>query len=428
MITGHQTVGNDRAGNEQAARGRRLLVVLLALAMAVSMLLTVGVSPAYAAEDSRPAPGDIHFLNIDNPELTMTDINGNQVSTKANGKPKILFFFNFGCSRCAQTETLMRQYGFDLDKVDVVFCEAWNDISEASKDEKTASDLKQQAVDFYSKLGIETTAQCYGGVKTCWEYLRACGYIDDATLKPITVYISADNKIAGFSWTYTNVYTSAACLGFDLEKGGHHWEQVSNDKSSDGYIDTYYKCAACGLERMHQVELVTPEKTNFVYNGKTQTLMSSSPVLTVTGASQKNAGTYEATVSLADTTRYVWGRGDFRESGYDGSFSPKTISWTIEKASQKPVVTTKSRSFTASALRSGSKSFALKVKGAKGTKSFTKVSGSPKLALNAKSGRVTVRKGTASGTYRIKVKVSAASTANYKAGTGSARTITVRVK
>ena len=59
-----------------------------------------------------------------------------------------------------------------------------------------------------------------------------------------------------------------------------------------------------------------------------------------------------------------------------------------------------------------------------GTLTYAKASGSAKLTVNAKTGKVTVKKGTAKGTYSIKVKVKAAGNANYKAKT---QTVTVKV-
>jgi hypothetical protein len=38
------------------------------------------------------------------------------------------------------------------------------------------------------------------------------------------------------------------------------------------------------------------------------------------------------------------------------------------------------------------------------------------LSVDATTGKVTVKKGTAAGTYTIKIKASAKGTANYKAG------------
>mgnify|MGYP002623263343 CR=1 FL=1 len=69
----------------------------------------------------------------------------------------------------------------------------------------------------------------------------------------------------------------------------------------------------------------------------------------------------------------------------------------------------------------------LKVTKAKGTITYAKVSGSARLTVNKKTGKVTVRKGTKKGTYKAKVRVTAAGNSSYKKGTKTV-TVTVVVK
>jgi len=57
----------------------------------------------------------------------------------------------------------------------------------------------------------------------------------------------------------------------------------------------------------------------------------------------------------------------------------------------------------------------------KGKKSFKK-----KLSIDAKTGRVTVKKGLKKGTYKVKVKVRAEGDANYNAS--AVKTVTFRIK
>ena len=70
---------------------------------------------------------------------------------------------------------------------------------------------------------------------------------------------------------------------------------------------------------------------------------------------------------------------------------------------------------------------AIIVKNAKGTITYTRVNkGSSKyLTINKKTGNITVKKGIKKGTYKIKVKVSAAGNSSYQTGS---KTVTVRVK
>ncbi len=70
---------------------------------------------------------------------------------------------------------------------------------------------------------------------------------------------------------------------------------------------------------------------------------------------------------------------------------------------------------------------AIKVTNNKGTVTFSRVKkGSSKaLKINKKNGKITVKKGTKKGTYKIKVKVSAKGDASYLAGE---KTVTVKIK
>ena len=57
---------------------------------------------------------------------------------------------------------------------------------------------------------------------------------------------------------------------------------------------------------------------------------------------------------------------------------------------------------------------------------FKKTSGNAKITI-AKGGKVTVKKGLKKGTYKVKVKVTKAATANYKVKTVT-KTLTIKVK
>ena len=56
----------------------------------------------------------------------------------------------------------------------------------------------------------------------------------------------------------------------------------------------------------------------------------------------------------------------------------------------------------------------LKVKNAKGKVTYKKQSGNKKVTINKKTGKVTIKKGLKKGTYKIKVKVTAAGNSQYK--------------
>jgi len=70
------------------------------------------------------------------------------------------------------------------------------------------------------------------------------------------------------------------------------------------------------------------------------------------------------------------------------------------------------------------KAKAFTIKNAQGSVTFKKTGGSKRLTIS-KSGKITVKKGTKKGTYKIKVKVTASGNGSYKAGS---KTVTVKVR
>ncbi len=67
----------------------------------------------------------------------------------------------------------------------------------------------------------------------------------------------------------------------------------------------------------------------------------------------------------------------------------------------------------------------IKVKGAKTKVTYTKVSGKSNFKVNKTTGKITIKKGTKKGTYKVKVKVKTASNSKYKATT---TTVTLKIK
>ena len=128
---------------------------------------------------------------------------------------------------------------------------------------------------------------------------------------------------------------------------------------------------------------------------------------TVSYKNNKNAGT--ATVVITGTGKY------------EGVASKN---FAIKKAAQPMEVTAKANPVIAK-----SKPFAcVKVKGAKGTVTYANkstVAKAKKFTVNKKTGKVSVPSGTKAGTYKVRVKATAAGTANFKAGS---KTVTVKVR
>ena len=171
----------------------------------------------------------------------------------------------------------------------------------------------------------------------------------------------------------------------------------------------------------------TPKaKAGLVYNGKKQTGVASGKGYTITGNKAKKAGTYTATLT-AD-----------RNHEFKGGKSEVTVKWKIARAPQK--ITAKNAAATAKAKKSGkaralAKAVTVDLKKKAKVSAKTKVkfakankAGGKKIVVNKSTGKVTLKKGLAKGTYKVKVKLTAAKGANYKAAKAKTIMLTVKVK
>ena len=170
---------------------------------------------------------------------------------------------------------------------------------------------------------------------------------------------------------------------------------------------------------------VVLSKASFTYNGKVQ-----KPAIKTIGgkslkegtdytakwsnASSKNAGTYTITIS---------GKGS-----YEGTTK---ATYKIAKAPNTLVVKAKKVKLSAKKLKKKAQAIkrtaALTVSNARGTVTYAKAGvnkSAKKFSINATNGKITVKKGVKKGTYKMKVKVKAAETDNYKPKT---QTVTVKI-
>ena len=113
-----------------------------------------------------------------------------------------------------------------------------------------------------------------------------------------------------------------------------------------------------------------------------------------------------------------------------GNNSLKNASLVYKKLAQPMKVKAKTAPASAKKLAKAKQTIAISkvlsfTTKAQGKVTYAKVSGSGKLAVAKSTGKITVKKGTKKGTYKIKVKVSAAGNATYKAGS---KTLTLRVQ
>ncbi len=173
---------------------------------------------------------------------------------------------------------------------------------------------------------------------------------------------------------------------------------------------------------------LTLSPTNYIYNGKAKTpgvtvkdgsvTLKKDKDYTVTYPSgRKKAGSYMVTVKL--------------KGNYSGTASGKFI---INKATNPLKIKAKTAAVKLSTINA-KKSQTLAVtkvitftKKGQGKMTYKKASGSKYITINKSTGKVTVKKGIAKGTYKVKVKVRAAGNANYKASAWKSVTLKITVK
>lgn len=130
---------------------------------------------------------------------------------------------------------------------------------------------------------------------------------------------------------------------------------------------------------------------------------------------------YRDNVKVGTATVIITGKGN-----YTGEI---TKTFRINKANNTISVKGKTAAVKYSKLKKKTQTIksakVLEVTNAKGKLTYVKSSGSKKITISKKTGNVTVKKGLKKGTYKVKVKVKAAGTVNYKSLT---KTVTFKVK
>lgn len=200
------------------------------------------------------------------------------------------------------------------------------------------------------------------------------------------------------------------------------WMTKPATLTADGII--IRQCENCSRYEKQKI-IHHPTKYTFAaakYNGKVQR-----PKLTVrdsTGAiipASNYTVTYPKRIAAGAAKATITFKGN-----YSGKISK---SFTIAKAANP--LYAKGRTATVKAKKVKKKAQTLlrskvvTVSRQHGKITYVKVSGSKKLTIAKTTGKVTVKKKTKKGTYRIRVRVTSAGTTNYKAGS---RTVTITVK
>ena len=128
----------------------------------------------------------------------------------------------------------------------------------------------------------------------------------------------------------------------------------------------------------------------------------------------KAVGNAKITISAASSSNY--------------NAASKTVTIKVTKPAPTIKVKTTSATVKYANLKKKAQTVALGASvNSKGTLSYQKVSGSSAVTVNKKTGKLSVRKGTKKGTYKVNVRIKAAAKGKYNAGTKNV-TVTIRVK
>lgn len=198
---------------------------------------------------------------------------------------------------------------------------------------------------------------------------------------------------------------------------------VKATASKDGSITR--TCTGCDVKEttvIPYVKTIALSKTSYAYNGKVQkpsvtvkdakngSLKLNTDYTVTYSGGQKNAGTYKVVVK---------GKGN-----YDFT---KTLTYKITKATATVKISTSSKTVKYRKVKKKKQTFNLSASASsKGKLTYKKTSGNNKITVS-KTGKVTVKKGLKKGTYKVKIKVSAAAVTNYNAASAT-KTIKVVVK
>ena len=124
--------------------------------------------------------------NLGNLDYTFTTIDDKTVSSKADGKPKVLFFFNTGCWNCQQTNINLSEHIDEFDGIDIYAIE----IENKTKDEVSA---------FKDTYGCDGITYSYDTGLTnhqaMWNYYRKFDASATTVTTPVIIFIDAENRL-----------------------------------------------------------------------------------------------------------------------------------------------------------------------------------------------------------------------------------------
>jgi len=190
----------------------------------------------YAKWQGQAAVGD--GLNLDNTEYTYTAIDEKKVTSKANGKPKVLFFFKPDCGNCQQTNKALTEHiktfvGADIYAVEI------------------NGQTKSMVQTFKQTYGCDEITYCYDtgdeASQSMWAYLKDANIKTSSVTTPVIAFISADNCLQWVTTgrrTWSDVYEDLQkyCgydynfINYELNGGTSNSENPEMYQSSMGLV------------------------------------------------------------------------------------------------------------------------------------------------------------------------------------------------
>ncbi|MDE6014987.1 MAG: InlB B-repeat-containing protein [Acetatifactor sp.] len=147
----------------------------------------------------------VESADYDNLEYTFTTIDGQTVSSKADGKAKVLFFFKTDCANCIQTNRSLSEHIGEFTDVDIYALE----INSKTKDEVSA---------FKNEYGCDGITYCYDEgqniLSAMWAYYGKFESDTTTVTTPIIIFIDAENRLQHVT---TGMKSGAEILA-DLQK------------------------------------------------------------------------------------------------------------------------------------------------------------------------------------------------------------------
>ena len=309
----------------------------------------------------------------------------------------------------------------------------WSDGNAADKNETVASGNKPANV----PTGMIASIGCTGGtwdtdpVSSTITGNKTFTYTFDAIPTHTVTFLDGQ----GNTLKEETVENGQAATAPDIpERDGYTfdgWDKDFRNITEDLVVTAKWKENNTPLGPLDPVSIknakVVLSKTAFTYNGKIQkpTVMTIKDLTlkegtdyTVTWSddSSKNVGTYTVTIkgigNYIDTTKATY---QINKAANTLKIKAKTAIVKHSKVKKKTQTlgVTKVIKFT---------------KKGQGTKTYIKKSGTEKIIIAKKTGKVKVKKGLKKGTYKVKVKVKAKGNANYKASTWKIVTFTIKIK